>query len=371
MTHAPVNSKVMFADDTMGEVVNVIVHRLSHKVTHVVVKVEDKKDKITRIVPIDQVAKSDHGVVLLKCTAAEFHEYEPFIEEKVELVSFPDYQHSPIDGTGMPLGPTMMESYYVTESTERIPEGELSVKAGTKVEATDGTGEVTHFILERHDRQTSLPLTVIRYVKQDVIYLKLDKKQLEQLPSVPARPQHGAWAGSDIEMVGLVFDDPARADEVMAFVKDLHARGTIRIRNAAVLSKSADGVISVKERHDWDAKNGAIGGMVLGGVLGLMTGGIGLVAGPAIGAGIGAVTGRVVDRGFDDSFLRSLAERLQPGRAGILLIVQSEWAVPVREALTGLGGVIVQQELTDRLIAELLAEAPAAEAPAAEAPASD
>jgi uncharacterized membrane protein len=101
--------------------------------------------------------------------------------------------------------------------------------------------------------------------------------------------------------------------------------------------------------------------MVMGGILGLLTGGIGLLAAPAIGAGIGAVTGRVVDRGFDDSFLRSLAERLQPGRTGILLIVQSEWRVPVHEALSGLGGVILQEELTDRLIADMLRDTPSTE----------
>jgi len=373
MTSAPVNAKAMFADDTMGEVETVVVHRLTHKVTHVVVKPGDKKDQIARLVPIDQVASIDHGMYLLKCTSSEFHEFEQFSEDRVELVSFPDYQHSPIDPTGMPLGPTMNESYYVTETVEHIPEDELGVKTGTKIEATDGEvghlaelvvtpgdGEVTHFVLERDGRQISLPLTVINYAREDVIYLKLDKKAIEQLPSVPARPHRGAWAGSDIEMVGLVFDDPARADDVMAFVKDLHARGTIRIRNAAVLSKAQDGTISVKERHDLDAKNGAIGGAVLGGILGLMTGGIGLIAAPAIGAGLGAVTGRVVDRGFDDTFLRTLAERMQPGRAGILMIVQSEWATPVRDALAGMGGVIMQQELTDRILAELVPEAPAA-----------
>jgi uncharacterized membrane protein len=159
-------------------------------------------------------------------------------------------------------------------------------------------------------------------------------------------------------MVALVFDSQTQADEVMALVRDLHARGTIRVRNAALLAKAADGTVTVKERHDLDAKNGAIGGVVLGGVLGLLTGGIGLVAAPVIGAGIGAVTGRVVDRGIDDTFLKSLADRLQPGRSGLLLIVQSEWRVPLREALKGRGGIILQQELTDRLIAELTAESP-------------
>jgi uncharacterized membrane protein len=254
----------------------------------------------------------------------------------------------------------------------RIPEGELGVQVGTKIESRDGeevghlaelvitpgTGEVTHFVLERDDKHTSLPLTVIEHAGRDTISLKLDKKAVEQLPSVPARPKGGAWEGTDIEMVALVFDSQTQADEVMALVRDLHARGTIRVRNAALLAKAADGTVTVKERHDLDAKNGAIGGVVLGGVLGLLTGGIGLVAAPVIGAGIGAVTGRVVDRGIDDTFLKSLADRLQPGRSGLLLIVQSEWRVPLREALKGRGGIILQQELTDRLIAELTAESP-------------
>ena len=376
MTSAPVNAKVLFADDTWGEVQTVVVHRLSHKVTHVVVRGParrmrpDGKEHIARLVPIDQVERVDHGTVKLKCTMAEFLELEPFIEERVELVSYPDYQHSPIDSTGMPLGPTMMESYYVTEATERIPEDELGVQVGTKIESRDGeevghlaelvvtpdTGEVTHFVLERDEKQTSLPLTVIQHAGRDTIYLTLDKKAVEQLPSVPARPKGGGWEGSDIEMVALVCDSQAQADDVMKFVRDLHAQGTIRVRNAALLTKAQDGTITVKERHDLDAKNGAIGGMVLGGVLGLMTGGIGLIAAPAIGAGLGAVTGRVVDRGFDDTFLKSLAERMQPGRSGLLLIVQSEWRVPLHEALKGRGGIILQQELTDRLIAELTAE---------------
>lgn len=376
MTSAPVNAKVLFADDTWGEVQTVVVHRLSHKVTHVVVRGParrmrpDGKEHIARLVPIDQVERVDHGTVKLKCTMAEFLELEEFVEERVELVSYPDYQHSPIDSTGMPLGPTMMESYYVTEATERIPEDELGVQVGTKIESRDGeevghlaelvvtpdTGEVTHFVLERDEKQTSLPLTVIQHAGRDTIHLNLDKKAVEQLPSVPARPKGGGWEGSDIEMVALVCDSQAQADDVMKFVRDLHARGTIRVRNAALLTKAQDGTITVKERHDLDAKNGAIGGMVLGGVLGLMTGGIGLIAAPAIGAGLGAVTGRVVDRGFDDTFLKSLAERLQPGRSGLLLIVQSEWRVPLHEALKGRGGIILQQELTDRLIAELTAE---------------
>jgi uncharacterized membrane protein len=382
MTSAPVNAKVLFADDTTGEVQTVVVNRLSRKVTHVVVRGPAKRmradgpERIARLVPVNQVARVDHGLVMLTCTMPEFLELEPFIEEKVELVEYADYQHSPIDSTGMPMGPTMMESYYVTEATERIPEGELGVGIGTKIEATDGevghlaelvvtpdTGEVTHIVLERDGKQISLPLSAIESCRENVVHLKLDRKTIDQLPAVPPRPNRGAGLGTDIEMIALVFEDQAQADDVMKFVRDLHARKVIKVRNAALLAKAADGTITVKERHDWDAKNTALSGMIVGGVLGLMTGGIGIVAAPAIGAGIGAVTGRVVDRGFNDNFLKSLAEHLQPGRSGLLMIVESEWRVPVHEALKGVKGVILQHELTDRIIAELTAEHPSTEDP--------
>ncbi len=157
-------------------------------------------------------------------------------------------------------------------------------------------------------------------------------------------------------MVGIVFDDPGGANDAMDFVKGLIQRGSLMIHSGAVLVKEQDGKTTVKERQDLDPKGGALGGAVLGGVLGLITGGLGLVAAPALGAGAGAIAGKIVDRGFDDSFLKAMAERLQPGKSGILLVVQSDWVTPLQEALSVLGGVVVQQRLTDRMVAELLGE---------------
>jgi uncharacterized membrane protein len=76
----------------------------------------------------------------------------------------------------------------------------------------------------------------------------------------------------------------------------------------------------------------------------------------AIGAGAGALTGKILDRGFDDSFLQGLAGRLQPGRSGILVIVQTEWVASVQQAFAGTDGVMFQQQLTDRLVAAYIGE---------------
>jgi hypothetical protein len=196
-------------------------------------------------------------------------------------------------------------SYYVTDQVERIPESELAVSTGTKVRTGDGevghvaelvvdpaTREVTHFVFERGGREITLPLSAISYVAEDVIYLKLDNTALEMLPSVPAPPRHGPWAGTEIELVGAVFDARGGARQTMDFVTDLHRRGTLKIRNAAVLGKESDGRFVVDERGDLDAREGALAGAVLGGVIGLLTGGVGLVAAPVAGAVLGASAGR-------------------------------------------------------------------------------
>jgi uncharacterized membrane protein len=69
----------------------------------------------------------------------------------------------------------------------------------------------------------------------------------------------------------------------------------------------------------------------------------------------------VIDRGFSDTFLKVFAEHLQPGTSALLLVVQHDWVAPLREALAGQKGVILQLPLTDRIISDLTGE-PAARA---------
>jgi hypothetical protein len=102
-------------------------------------------------------------------------------------------------------------SYFTEEECERIPAGKLAVRRGTKVEATDGqVGEVgellidpesehvTHLVLlEGHfwaKKELTLPLAAIERVEEDTVYLKLDKKAVGQLPSIPVR-RHYAGGG--------------------------------------------------------------------------------------------------------------------------------------------------------------------------------
>ena len=70
----------------------------------------------------------------------------------------------------------------------------------------------------------------------------------------------------------------------------------------------------------------------------------------------GGLAGKLVDFGFSDKFLKNLEEYLQPGSSALILLVEDEWAVKASSALKDLGGVVVQQTLTDRLVENLTKE---------------
>ncbi len=91
---------------------------------------------------------------------------------------------------------------YVPVKHQNVPRGEVSVCRGAKVEATDGyiglvdellisspNMQVTHLILaERHmlaQREITIPVSQIERVDADTIYLKLDRKSVEELPTTP------------------------------------------------------------------------------------------------------------------------------------------------------------------------------------------
>ena len=87
---------------------------------------------------------------------------------------------------------------------EQLPEAELPVHSGAHVDASDGrvgrvdafqvddaTGAITHLVLRRGHlwgkREITVPSSAIDHVADDVVYLRLDKAAIEDLPSAAVR----------------------------------------------------------------------------------------------------------------------------------------------------------------------------------------
>jgi sporulation protein YlmC with PRC-barrel domain len=153
------------------------------------------------LVPVEQVQETTPNLIKLKCTRNDLNQMKPFEYEEYVRTEFPNYP------SWAYIGPPEGEYYeevveYVPMKRQNIPEGELAVRRGARVEATDGyvgqvdelvvnsnTMQVTHLVLLTGHifklREITIPVSQIDYVDEDTIYLKLDRQSVEELPTTP------------------------------------------------------------------------------------------------------------------------------------------------------------------------------------------
>lgn len=98
---------------------------------------------------------------------------------------------------------TRPEDYEMYVDVEQIPHGELGIHRGAHVEATDGrvgkvdefiinpdNNHISHIVLQKEHlwgkKDVSIPVSEISRLEDDVVHLKLSKKEVQQLPSIPA-----------------------------------------------------------------------------------------------------------------------------------------------------------------------------------------
>ena len=361
----PLNAQVECIDGPCGKSITMIVNPTTGTLTYLVIEDKTGRKSVERLVPIEQVLETSPALIRLACTQADLAEMEPFVETQyVEsgaaartYSTYADHYYAPY---------VTVEDVQTPMDVERIPAGEIAVRRGTKVEATDGyvgiVGElvvdpdsetITHFVLQESNlwgkKELTLPLSAIDFTMQGTVHLKLDKKAIEQLPTIPLKRKY-TEGEVQIEVMARVFDDPDKASEALEFVGDLHRRKVIKILNAAVLVKDEDGKASLKDTRDIDPKKGRLLGAITGGLIGLVGGPVGMVIGALTGLGAGSLAGKWIDFGFSDQFLKGLQEHMQPDSSALIVLVEHQWDSELSTHLDDLKGAIFQQTLTDELV---------------------
>jgi sporulation protein YlmC with PRC-barrel domain len=204
----PLNAQVECTDGVCGRSMYVVLNPVFEQVTHLVVK-EDSSPGIEYMVPVDFVTDTTGNTVRLRCSKAELEKMDPFIQTTLIAENVPESNYSrgggEYGGTGayyyMPYV-TLEKTIYVSEENQQTPPGELAVQRGTRVEATDGyvgkvdefvvnpeNGYITHMVMrEGHlwgKKDVAIPLSAIGEQREDTVFLKLDKAQIEALPTFP------------------------------------------------------------------------------------------------------------------------------------------------------------------------------------------
>ncbi len=199
MIDLPMKAEVHCSDGRAGLSTYVIGDPINHQFTHLVVK-SIRPPFHEYLVPVDEVVETPPLQIRLKCTRNEMEKMEPFVYEEYLRTEYPTYLCMPY---ALPVQP-YEEVTYVSVKHHNIPRGEVSVWRGAKVEATDGTigqvdellintnnMQVTHLVLrERHifgHREITIPVSQIKHVDEDTIYLKLDQQSVDELPTTPVQ----------------------------------------------------------------------------------------------------------------------------------------------------------------------------------------
>ena len=162
-------------------------------------------------------------------------------------------------------------------------------------------------------------------------------------------------------MLVVVLNDESKAYEASRALNQLDAEGSITIHAESVITKKADGTVTMKQA-DGDFPIRTLGGTAIGSLIGLLGGPVGV----GVGALTGAVAGNISDlfvAGVDSDFLGEVSETLTPGKHAVVADISEEWVTPVDTRMEALGGFVFrtarqsfEEDQRARDVAEMKAE---------------
>jgi sporulation protein YlmC with PRC-barrel domain len=207
-TQFTIGAEASCTDGACGEVSRVVVDPVAKVVTHLVVEPKHRRG-LARLVPVDLVEVTADGV-RLQCTLAAFEALDPAEETQFvlggsgygpygpgQVLSWPYYGLGMGMGVGMGLGLGNVPQPIVTDT---VPLGEVAVRRGEPVHATDGDighvqglvinpadHRVTHVLLQEGHlwgrKEVAIPIGAVTGVA-DGIQLSITKQQVQDLPAV-------------------------------------------------------------------------------------------------------------------------------------------------------------------------------------------
>lgn len=145
-----------------------------------------------------------------------------------------------------------------------------------------------------------------------------------------------------LQLLVFGFVDPQLDGSVLGALAEASASGMIRVVDVLGVYKDADGTIVAAQASDLSEDEAMVYGAWVGALIGFGAGG-------EAGAEIGAVAGAIhamdeYEYGIDPDGLATIADDIPPGGAGMLLVIEHTWAIPLRDALLASGGIMIAQD---------------------------
>ena len=207
-----IGSEVSCRDQRCGHLVCVVVDPVAERLTHLIVVARD--GTAGRLVPVEMAKPGGDGVVL-DCTKDEFDRLEPSVAthflmapdaekrygaKEGEVVYWPFYGLAPGGGA---MGGTAMDplASQRIEIEDRVPAGEVRIRRGERVAASDGhighvrglvvdpaDETVTHVLLDEGHlwghKRVAIPVGAVTGMDEEGVTVSLTKHQIKDLPPV-------------------------------------------------------------------------------------------------------------------------------------------------------------------------------------------
>ena len=201
-TDIPLGKDVYCTDGLAGQSSHLILNPLDRRITHLVVRKRHFPHS-DHVVPMELVAETTGSLIRLGCSTHELTLLEPFTE-----THFVEVDPLELD---YPFDPILIWPYVTPEvellpiDDARVPQGELAVGRGARVHDIGGgyvgrvdaflvnpTDErITHLVVrEGHPRdrkEVTIPVGQVARMAEETVYLKLDRRQIAVLPTIPIR----------------------------------------------------------------------------------------------------------------------------------------------------------------------------------------
>ena len=127
-------------------------------------------------------------------------------------------------------------------------------------------------------------------------------------------------------------------------MRELHAAGDLTFYGLAVITKDADGKLSVKEAPDELA--GTATGSLVGALVGVLGGPAGVIVGLTAGMLLGSISD-LLNIGVGTDFLDKVSRELAPGKAAVIAEVDEDWVTPLNTRMEAIGGTVVREWRAD------------------------
>jgi uncharacterized membrane protein len=145
-----------------------------------------------------------------------------------------------------------------------------------------------------------------------------------------------------LQLFVIGFTEPQLDGSVLDALEEASNAGLIRIVDLLGVYKNEDGEVLAAQATELTEDEAISYGAWVGTLIGLGAGG---EEGAEMGAIVGAVSAMdEYEYGLDEEALASIADDIPAGGAGLMIVVEHRWMIPMRDAMRAQGGILIAQD---------------------------